>query len=73
MLQADYPSSDHKRYDSEKSESSYSKDLEELDEKIESPYHEKEVKTPHAEIGIKEDDYTSSKPKREKITAKIIQ
>jgi len=70
MLQADNPSSEHQRYDSEKSESTYSKEVEEFDENIESTYHETE--TPNAEIEINEEDYTYSKPKRETIAAKII-
>lgn len=72
MLQADNPSSEHQRYDSEKSESTYSKEVKEFDENIESTYHEKEAETPNAEIEINEEDYTYSKPKRETIAAKII-
>ena len=71
MLQPNYPSSEHQRYDSEKSESTYSKEVEELDENIVSAYHEKEAKTPHAEIEINKEDYTNIKPKREKIIIKI--
>ena len=87
MLQADNPSSEHQRYDLKKSESTYSKEVKEFDENIESTYskevkefyeniestyHEKEAETPNAEIEINEEDYTSSKPRRETITAKII-
>jgi len=72
MLQADNPSSEHQRYDSEKSESTYFKEVKEFDENIESTSYETEAETPNAKIEINKEKYTCSKPKRETIIAKII-
>ena len=72
MVQANNPLSEHQISESKESESTYFKEVEEFDDNIESIYHEKEAKTPNVEIEINKKDYTCSKPKREKIIAKII-